>query len=130
MSKICKFFVKGNCRDGEKCKFKHEEGICRNYFFDECKNENCKFKHTSKLEVKKDIDSKREFDGKKENRHRRKVKNTETFEPSHKLPDMRVLVANCNKETYQKYRITEIEILNRLINFKLSTYSPNKFINI
>jgi hypothetical protein len=99
MSKICKFFVKGNCRDGEKCKFKHEEGICRNYFFDTCRVENCKFKHTAKLEVKKDGENGRE---KREGHPRRKVKNTETFEPSHKLPDMRVLVANCNKETYDR----------------------------
>lgn len=35
-----------------------------------------------------------------------------------------------NRETYQKYGITENEILKRLIDLKLSTYSPNKFINI
>jgi len=95
MSKLCKFFVKGKCRDGENCKFKHEEGICRNYFFTECKVENCKFKHTAKLEGKK------ENVGQREGRPHRRPKNTETFEPSHILPDMRVLVANCNKETYQ-----------------------------
>jgi len=102
MSKLCKFFVKGNCRDGENCKFKHEEGICRNYFFDSCKVDNCKFKHTAKLEVKKENVGQREGEGgRKESRPHRRPKNTETFEPSHKLPDMRVLVANCNKETYQ-----------------------------
>ena len=52
-SKVCKFFVKGNCRDGEKCRFSHEKDICRNYFFDKCTVVDCRFKHTAKLEEKK-----------------------------------------------------------------------------
>lgn len=35
-----------------------------------------------------------------------------------------------NRTTYQKYGITENDIIKRLIELKLSTYSPNKFINI
>ena len=34
------------------------------------------------------------------------------------------------RETFQKYGITEEDIFKRVINLKLSTYSPNKFMNI
>ena len=49
-TKICKFYVKGNCKDGNNCKFLHERDICKNFFFDgKCTRENCKFKHISTL---------------------------------------------------------------------------------
>lgn len=85
--KICKFYVKGNCKDGENCKFRHENNICRNYFFGECKRDNCKFKHTEKLQ-----------NGKRKGSRR---KNTESFKPCYDLPDVRVLVANPYRSTYQ-----------------------------
>jgi hypothetical protein len=91
MNKICKFFVNGNCKDNDQCRFKHEEGICKEYFFKECTRNNCRFKHTAKLENKS---------SKPDNLFRRK-KNTETFKPSHKTADMIVMFADSTKNTYQ-----------------------------
>jgi len=48
MTKVCKFYVKGNCKE-KACKFNHIDNICRNYFFGECSNNLCKFDHTYKL---------------------------------------------------------------------------------
>ena len=95
MSKVCKFFVKGNCRDGEKCRFSHEKDICRNHFFDKCTVTDCRFKHTAKLDEKKEGNR----DGNRG--ERRKVKNTETFEPSHIPADMRIMLANPKSDVYQ-----------------------------
>ena len=53
--KICKFYVKGNCRDGENCKFLHIDGICKHFYFNgKCKFGNkCKLVHDSQLKEKK-----------------------------------------------------------------------------
>jgi len=47
MSNICKFFVKGNCRNGNECKFVHDKNICRFYFLGGyCKRgDECLFSH-------------------------------------------------------------------------------------
>jgi hypothetical protein len=47
MSNICNFFVKGNCRNGNECKFIHDKNICRFYFLGGyCKRGNvCLFSH-------------------------------------------------------------------------------------
>ena len=79
MSKICKFFVKGKCNDGENCKYDHVKNICKFHFFGICKQGNeCKFSHEYKLDNKKI----------------KKPKNTETFEPSHEPADLSVIVGN------------------------------------
>ncbi len=46
-TKICKFYVKGNCSKGNNCEFIHQNNICREYFFEgNCKRNNkCKFIH-------------------------------------------------------------------------------------
>lgn len=70
---LCKHYIKGKCTRDE-CRFKHVDNICRTYFFTgTCKNSNCKFSHEYK-EPKKPI------------------RNTESFEPSHKEPDLRIRV--------------------------------------
>ncbi len=47
MSNICNFFVKGNCRNGNECKFIHDKNICRFHFLGGyCKRGNtCLFSH-------------------------------------------------------------------------------------
>lgn len=61
-SKECKFYVKGHCRYGDKCKFKHSESdiesasvnsmksiICKYYLHGRCNfGQTCKFKHDIK----------------------------------------------------------------------------------
>ena len=71
---ICKHYVSGKCKN-ENCKFKHVDNICRNYFFNECSNTNCKFSHDFKLN---------------NNDNNKKIKNTETFIPDFKEPNIRV----------------------------------------
>jgi len=52
MNKICKFYVKGNCKEKE-CKYIHKNNICRNYFFGECNTLECNRNHEYKLNKKK-----------------------------------------------------------------------------
>ena len=54
MSKLCKFYIKGNCKDGDKCKYTHKNGICKFHFFGICKKaDKCKLSHEYKFEEKK-----------------------------------------------------------------------------
>ncbi len=70
MEKVCKFYVKGNCKENN-CKFKHIDNICSDYFFSNCTNNNCQKNHNYKLEKK-----------------HKKFVNTENYEPSYKPHDM------------------------------------------
>lgn len=81
MVKVCKFYVLKKCND-PNCKFDHIDNICKFHFLGNCKHSNnCKFSHEYKLNESK------------------KFKNTESFEPSHKRADMRIMLGN----PYQKY---------------------------
>ena len=73
--KLCKFFINGYCKKGDNCDFIHDKNFQRKIFSQE---ENYKF-NRPRNENKKI--------------HRR-PENTETFEPSHKPPDMRIIVEN------------------------------------
>lgn len=79
MEKVCKLYIKGNCKE-ESCKFKHVDNVCRNYFFGECNKENCKFDHSYKISNKEN-----KLDNKKKHK---KFVNTENYEPSYKPHDM------------------------------------------
>jgi hypothetical protein len=71
---LCKHYVFGKCTH-DTCKFEHINNVCRSFFSTgTCNRENCKFIHeyTNKSSIPA------------------KVKNTETFEPSFKEPDIRV----------------------------------------
>ena len=84
--KICKYHVKGECRESENCRFKHIDNICRNFFFmnGNCKHgEKCKFKHISNVANLK-----------------LKKKNTESFTPQHSPDDMTIMVGDGKKQFY------------------------------
>ena len=76
MNKICKFYLKGKCTRGDKCRFKHERPRKKN-----------------NLLIKK---------------------NTESFEPSHKPPDMRVIVEHGGSKYPRKHKTNDIIIVNGL----------------
>lgn len=66
--KVCKHHIKGKCTR-ENCKFDHVDNICKNYFYNGvCSFKDCKFSHE----------------------YRDQVKNTESFKPSYKEPDIRI----------------------------------------
>jgi len=94
-NKVCKFYVKGNCRDGDSCKFNHINNICRNYFLGTCTKEGCTFSHEYKLEPSKDQPKNENNKDKDKNnnnnnkKHRpKKFVNTENYEPSFRPHDM------------------------------------------
>ena len=90
MNKICIHFMKGYCRNGDKCSKTHDKDLCRNFFFDgHCKRgDTCRFKHTETI-VNNGINKK------DNNKNRKKrAKNTENFIPSHEAPEMRIVVAD------------------------------------
>lgn len=103
--KPCKFYIiKGSCKDGDKCKYSHIDNVCKHYFTKGfCKhNENCKFSHDYKLEI----------DNKK-----RTKKNTESFEPDHSEPDLRVMIASGKDEFYNKdHQENDVVILPNLFD--------------
>jgi len=75
-NKVCKFFLNGNCKHGNNCKFLHE------------KKENINNKNiNNKNNINKNI-------------RRKHPKNTENFNPSFKNPDMWIKYADTSKESY------------------------------
>ena len=75
--------MRGSC-SRKNCRFIHDKTICKDWFKGSCKRgDSCKWIHTntSSESVKKPI-------------LRKKKKNTETFEPSHKPLDLRILVGS------------------------------------
>jgi hypothetical protein len=119
-NKICKFYVKGECRDKNNCKFIHEKDICKNYFFEEkCDRINCKFKHQYSINnniisnntnisnnnsnninnINNNSNNINNFLKKNKN-ERKHVKNTENFNPDYRPADMNILV-NKSQTTYK-----------------------------
>lgn len=85
MSKLCKFHIKGNCKDRDKCKYIHKNGICKFHFFGICKKaDKCNLSHKYKFEENK------------------KIVNTETFEPAYEIPSINVKIANSYVKKYNK----------------------------
>lgn len=76
---ICKHYVSGKCNN-DNCRFEHIDNVCRNYFFSECTKQNCKFIHQYKFNLSN-----------KSTKNQNKIKNTETFEPSHNEPSIRII---------------------------------------
>lgn len=106
LMKPCKFYIKGNCKDGINCKFDHIDNICRKFFFDgKCNLDSCKFSHEYKLE------------GNSKNKQRHKKKNTESFEPDHSGPDLRVMIGNNKLDKYNyPHQENDVVLVNDLFN--------------
>ena len=74
-NRICKFFSNGHCKKGDSCEFKH-------------------------VKIDKPLNTN---PNNKRNNKRRKGKNTETFEPSHKNADMYVRVLSSQMSPFKYY---------------------------
>jgi hypothetical protein len=74
MDKICKHYVKGVCTK-TPCHFIHVDNVCKHHYFGTCRHGNtCKHSHQYKLQ--------------------KKTKNTESFVPSYKPADMRIMFSS------------------------------------
>jgi hypothetical protein len=87
------------------CKFIHDVNLCKHYYRGNCKfGEKCKKSHDFK------VPSSGPSNKKQSRLHKKKrVKNTESFEPDHSAPDMRVII-NTNKEE-NKYKMTNNDVM-------------------
>jgi len=96
MVKTCSFFLKGTCKKGDNCKFRHE--FPRVYKSDSKRNN-----RESNNSIKK------------RHKKRRHPKNTESFKPSFKPPDMRIISTFANSNKYKrKFFGNDIIIVNGL----------------
>ena len=92
MVKICKFFLKGTCKKGDQCPFKHE------------------FPKADESSQHSNNSSNR-----RRQKRNRRPKNTETFKPSFKPPDMRIVCLNADTDRYpRKHHNNDIIIINGL----------------
>ena len=100
---ICKHYVNGNCNK-ENCKYQHIDNICVNYFFNTCNKINCKFKHDFKFK----------------NNNKKIIKTTETFQPNHSEPTMKIIfnkiINSSNQICIIKNIDWGIDIYNKLLN--------------
>jgi hypothetical protein len=78
-NKACKFFISGSCRHGDNCKFLHLNNNNNNNHNNNHNNNN---------------------NNNHNNNKRKHPKNTETFKPSYKNPDMWIKFGDTTKETY------------------------------
>ena len=79
-TKICKFFMEGNCKMNDKCRFLHNINYCKHFYLGNCKyGDKCKKDHNF-----------RPRNNKSKKNHRKK--NTQSFKPDLSEPDVRVLV--------------------------------------
>jgi hypothetical protein len=89
-NKVCKFFLSGNCRHGDKCKFLHLTNDNKNHNNNKNQNNN----------NNKNNNHNNSQNNKNKN-NRKHPKNTETFKPSFKNPDMWIKFADTSKEIYE-----------------------------
>lgn len=110
MAKICKFYLKNSCKQGDKCSYIHSKDICKNYFFDgNCKREKCNFKHIDTV-------------------FKKKPKNTENFEPSHKPSDMNILIGDSNNIYKNKYAENDLIIVPNFLKENFNNEYYNKLL--
>jgi hypothetical protein len=92
--------MSGNCSK-PNCSFLHDQTLCKHFYQGHCKfGDQCNLSHNFKQPTKQS--------NKKRNKHRRK-KNTESFEPDHSPPDMRLLIFT-NKDSCP-IQLTERDVI-------------------
>ena len=82
--RVCRFFLQGHCKKGDRCDFSH------------------------------DVNAKPKMNDRNRPPGRKHVKNTESFEPSHVPPDMRVIVENGGDKYPRVHRTNDIIVVNNL----------------
>lgn len=136
-TKICKFFVKtGTCSKGTYCEYVHENNVCFYFYMngmclngDTCKNshqfrynESCSSIVESTLtNSQNNIQNKSKSYSQKQKYHKNSVKkNTETFIPSHKPADTRILYTDGSNlaSVYPNiYQSRDLFIVNNLFAY-------------
>jgi hypothetical protein len=105
---VCKHYVSGRCTN-LNCRFEHIDNVCRDFFFSECNKINCKYTHEyqfinknkNKTYISRNNSSGNNLQAmalhspnnnlnKSPNKSPKKIKNTESFKPSHNEPTIRV----------------------------------------
>ena len=97
---VCKHYVSGRCTN-LNCRFEHINNVCRDNFFSECTKKNCRYSHEHKFNINKTKsyiswsnssgNNLQSLDkSPKSPKSPKFPKNTETFQPSHKEPSIRV----------------------------------------
>lgn len=84
---FCSFYIKGFCKKGNKCNFKHDDNICKEFYFNQvCNRFGCTQLHVRCHKSKS-----------KQNKKLIKV-NTESYIPEHKAPDMQVCIYDAEEK--------------------------------
>ena len=117
--KVCKHFVKtGNCSKGADCEYIHENNVCFYFFMNgTCRNgDSCEKSHQHRFQpFKRDLLQNKN----KQNSppRRQNGKNTESFIPSHKAADTRIMYADGSNIACvypPVYRSRDLFIVNNL----------------
>lgn len=111
---LCKFYIeKGSCRHNENCRFRHVDGICKQFFATgACENAKCTSSHVR--------------NEKNEKRKSRNSRNTECFTPSFEPSDMTVKIA-CASSTIPslypyEYHPRDVVLVNDLFGDMTDVY--------
>ena len=118
---ICKYYVSGKCTN-ENCRFEHLDNICKNHFFSECTKEKCKYNHSYKYFAKNYNNNNNKNYNNKNNKNNNlvRIRNTETFSPSHNEPSVRIRfnqpIVNANEISIINNMFYEKNLYNKLIS--------------
>lgn len=120
MQNYCKDFLKGKCERLE-CKFSHlANDICRHYIQGMCRyGEKCSKKHEGEIYVKekKKVNKQDKYDREKEKReNKRRIRNTTIFTPYDKPVDMRVIVDTNTEKLSKKIMSRDVVLVPNLFS--------------
>ena len=88
MTKICKFYMNGECKKGPDCDFIHNDNFCKHFYNNRCKfGDKCNKSHDFEPDQ-----SNKKSQKKSKNKNKHRKKNTQSFDPDLTEPDMRLLI--------------------------------------